>query len=196
MKKFAFLSVMVVMIVTLAGCKKGNVSIKTSGIEANTMLIKSDGVVQVATIEEFNESYYDLEELKVYINNNLAEFNQSVGNETAVVLDSLDKKNENAIMVLEYANMEYYAEFNEVEAKLLTTVTDSDLGELPDTLQSAQEEGTISKSELTSLEDAKVVILNEEFNLIVSGKIKYYSNGTLVDKNEIQTSAEGTVVVY
>ena len=88
MKKFAFLSVMVVMIVTLAGCKKGNVSIKTSGIEANTMLIKSDGAVQVATIEEFNESYYDLEELKVYINNNLTEFNQSVGNETAVVLAS------------------------------------------------------------------------------------------------------------
>ena len=196
MKKFAFLSVMVVMIVTLAGCKKGNVSIKTSGIEANTMLIKSDGVVQVATIEEFNESYYDLEELKVYINNNLAEFNQSVGNETAVVLDSLDKKNENAIMVLEYANMEYYAKFNETEAKLLTAVTDSDVEELPDTLLSAQEEGTILGSELASLEDVKVVILKEEINLIVSGKIKYYSNGTLVDKNEIQTSAEGTVVVY
>lgn len=196
MKKFAFLSVMVVMIVTLAGCKKGNVSIKTSGIEANTMLIKSDGAVQVATIEEFNESYYDLEELKVYINNNLTEFNQSVGNETAVVLASLDKKNENAIMVLEYANMEYYAKFNETEAKLLTAVTDSDVEELPDTLLSAQEEGTILGSELASLEDVKVVILKEEINLIVSGKIKYYSNGTLVDKNEIQTSAEGTVVVY
>lgn len=184
------------MIVTLAGCKKGNVSIKTSGIEANTMLIKSDGAVQVATIEEFNESYYDLEELKVYINNNLTEFNQSVGNETAVVLASLDKKNENAIMVLEYANMEYYAKFNETEAKLLTAVTDSDVEELPDTLLSAQEEGTILGSELASLEDVKVVILKEEINLIVSGKIKYYSNGTLVDKNEIQTSAEGTVVVY
>ena len=99
-------------------------------------------------------------------------------------------------MVLEYANMEYYAKFNETEAKLLTAVTDSDVEELPDTLLSAQEEGTILGSELASLEDVKVVILKEEINLIVSGKIKYYSNGTLVDKNEIQTSAEGTVVVY
>lgn len=196
MKKFAFLSVMVIMIVALGGCKKGNVSIKTSQIEANTMLIKSDGVVQVATVEEFNESYYDLDELKTYINENLTEFNQSVGNETAVVLDALDKKDGNAIMVLEYANMEYYAEFNETEAKLLTTVTDSDLAELPDTLQSAQEEGSISKSELTTLEEAKVVILNEEYKLIVSDKIKYYTNGTLVDQKEIQTKDEGTVVVY
>ena len=196
MKKLAFLSVMVFMIFTLAGCKKGNVSIKTSQIEANTMLIKSDGIVQVATVEEFNESYYDLDELETYIKENLAEFNQSVGNETAVVLDALDKKAGKAIMVLEYANMEYYAEFSETEAKLLTTLSDSDLEELPDTLQSAQEEGSISKSELTALEEAKVVILNEEYNLIVSDKIKYYSNGTLIDAKEIQTNGEGAVVVY
>lgn len=196
MKKIAFLSVMVLMIVALAGCKKGNVSIKTSEIEANTMLIKSDGVVQVATVEEFNESYYDLDELKEFINENLTEFNQEVGNETAIVLDSLEKKDGNAIMVLEYANMDYYAQFNEVEAVLLTEITSDGLAKLPDTLLNAKEDGSISKSDLTSIEDAKAVILNEAYHLIVSENITYYSNGTLIDENEIQTAADGTVVIY
>lgn len=194
MKRLAFLSVMVLMIVTLAGCKKGNVSIKTSEIEANTMLIKSDGSVQVATVEEFKESYYDLDELKEFINKNLTEFNQKVGNETAVVLDSLDQRKGNAIMVLHYANMAYYAEFNDTDAKLYTSVADAK--QLPETLINAQEDGSMSKNDVLSLEDAKAVSLSEEYHLIVSGKIKCYTNGTIIDKNEIQTTTDGTVVVY
>ncbi len=196
MKKLTFLSVLVIMIVTLGGCRKGNVSIKTSGIEANTMLIKSDGIVQVATVEEFNESYYDMDELREYINDNLAKFNEEVGNETAVVLDDLDKKRDKAIMVLEYQNLDYYAQFNEVEAKQITKLTAKELEELPTTFESAQEEESISKSDLATLENINVVVLEEEYNLIVSEKIKYYANGTLNGAKEIHTFPEGTVVVY
>lgn len=196
MKKIAFLTVIVVMIATLAGCKKGNVTIKTSEIEANTMLIKSDGAVQVATVEEFTESYYNLEELKAFIHEHLTTFNDEVGNEAAVVLDSLDKKNGNVIMVLEYANMDYYAKFNEVEASFASSITSKDIESFPSTLVNAKESGSINKSELASLTDAKAVVLNEEYRLIVSDDILYYSNGTIIDGNEIQTTEDTTVVIY
>ena len=159
MKKLSFLFVMMLLLTTLAGCKKGNVTIKTSEIEQNTMLVKSDGTIQVATVEDFNQDYYDLNELENFIKDNITKFNQKVGNDKAIVLDSLDKKKDKAIMVLEYANMEFYAQFNEVEAALLDEVTS-------DTVQSfATEFVQVGKedtdfSELAALKNAKAIVLN------------------------------------
>lgn len=196
MKRIAFLSVMVLMVVSLAGCKKGNVSIKTSEIETNTMLIKSDGTIQAAVVETFEKDYYDLSELKIFINESVSKYNQKTGKENAVVLDSLDKKKGNAVMVLNYDNMEDYAQFNEVEAQNLTSLSSEDMDKIPDVLKSADGEKEIKKDDLLSMDDVKVVILNEDYHLILPENIQYYSGGEVTGKKEINAVAEGCVVVY
>lgn len=197
MKKLSFLFVMVLLLTTLAGCKKGNVTIKTSEIEQNTMLVKSDGTIQVATVEEFNQDYYDLNELESFIHDNITEFNQKVGNDKAIVLDSLDKKKDKAIMVLEYANMEFYAQFNEVEAALLEEVTGDTVKSFATTLIQAGKEEADS-AEFESLKNAKAIVLNEEYDLLLGEKIRYYSkNSTYVDDHKVHTSPDGTsVIIY
>jgi len=196
MKRIAFLSVMVLMVVSFAGCKKGNVSIKTSQIETNTMLIKSDGTVQAAVVESFDKDYYDLEELKTFINERVAQFNKNAGKENAVVLDSLEKKKGNAVMVLQYDNMEDYAKFNETDAQYLTSITQDTLSQIPDMLKTPDGEKTISKEELLTMKNVKVVILNEEYHLILPENIQYYTGGDLTGKKEIDAAAQGCVVVY
>ena len=198
MKKLSFLFVMVLLLTTLAGCKKGNVTIKTSEIEQNTMLVKSDGTIQVATVEEFNQDYYDMNELESFIHDNITEFNQKVGNDKAIVLDSLDKKKGKAIMVLEYANMEFYAQFNEVEAALLDEVTSDTVNSFATTFVQAGKEEDADSSELESLKNAKAIVLNEEYDLLLGEKIRYYSkNSTYVDDHKVHTSPDGTsVIIY
>lgn len=196
MKKFKLFSLICIMMITLSGCKKGEPSIKVSQIETNTMLVKSDGSLQVAIIEDFEKSYYDKDELKEYVKEAIDTFNQSVNNEKAVTLKTLEKRKENVIMVLNYQNFDYYAKFNEVEAYYYDGISNDVLNQLPDTLQCITEGESIEKGQMESIDQKKVIIVNEEYNLIIRGKIKYYSNGTIVNSKEIQTVPEGTIVIY
>lgn len=197
MKRISILIIMIVMLTTLAGCKKKNIVIKPSEIENNTMLVKEDGTIQVATIEEFNKDYYNLDELKSFIDSNITEFNQNVGDENAIKLNSLDKKKDQVIMVLEYANMNYYAEFNQTEAAMISGSDSTEIASMTTSFYVGNEESKIQSTELTLDENARVIVLNEEYELIVNNKIEYYSAGNLLDEQKIHTIPDGsTVIIY
>lgn len=196
MKKFAFLLFLATMMFTVVGCGKGNVSIKPSEIESNTMLVQADGTVQVATIEEFKESYYDIKELESYVLEELAQYHSLVGNDAAITLVSLEQFDDHVVLVLQYASMEDYARFNDIEAKFYSDTTSVSMEELPQQLQVAQKEETIRAEDLLALEKVRIVILHDDITLRTGRPIKYYANGELVNEHEIQTVPEGTVVVY
>lgn len=197
MKKITLLIVLLLGMFAFTGCKKESISMKSSNIEVNTMLVKKDGVVQVATVEEFNKEYYDVSELKQFIQKEITKYNTKVGNESAIVLDSLEVVKKNAIMILEYANMDTYVDFNEVEARYVSNVTQEVLHTFPETFQSVEEERTVSKESIALKEGQKAVCLNEEYEFRVNGKIKYFSGGVLVNNKIIQTGKDQqTIVIY
>lgn len=195
MKKIALLSIMMIMIVTLAGCKKGTLTIKTSSVSENTMLIKKDGRVQVAIVDTFDKSYYSVDEIDSYIKDELTKFNQTVNNNDAIKLVDLEKVKDNIVMVLEYQTFDYYTQFNKVEGNYYSTLTSEVQSKLPQILFNTKDEA-IQGSEVTFEENYKVVELKEEYNLMIDGKIKYYNNGERSDNNQIKSQASGTVVVF
>lgn len=195
MKKIALLSIMMIMIVTLAGCKKGTLTIKTSSVSENTMLIKKDGRVQVAIVDTFDKSYYSVDEIDSYIKDELTKFNQTVNNNDAIKLVDLEKVKDNIVMVLEYQTFDYYTQFNKVEGNYYSTLTSEVQSKLPQILFNTKDEA-IQGSEATFEENYKVVELKEEYNLMIDGKIKYYNNGERSDSNQIKSQSSGTVVVF
>ena len=131
-----------------------------------------------------------MEELREFINTNISKFNQEVNNETAIVLKELEQADGNVIMVLNYETMEYYARFNEVEAKYLPSISQEDIKYFPDMLESTGADDFVFKDTALEDEEYKAIILNEAYRVILNGKVKYYTNCTLIDSDEIH-SGEG-----
>lgn len=192
MKKLAICIILAISVLALSGCKKEKVTIEIDKVENNTMLIQKDGGVQVAIVEEFTQDYYNMDELREYINTSITQFNQNVNNESAIVLKDLQQSDGNVVMVLNYENMDYYTQFNEVEAKYLSSITQKDITDFPDMLDSTGDDDYVFKDTVLEDDEYKAVILNEGYNVIINGKVKYYANGTVVDSDQIQTGVSGT----
>lgn len=196
MKRYILSIVLILSMVMLVGCNK-NKEIAAEDVKANTVLIKSDGTVQAATIENFDKDYYNLEELTNFINGKINEYNQRNGVDS-VVLGELKLIDANAVLVLNFKSLDHYNYFAETNA-VVTSTTSAKNGEitLPDTFLSAKDGAAISAAEALKNEKYKVLVINENTEVLIDGTVKYYTNGTLNGKSKIQTSTEGdTIVVY
>ena len=199
MKKVTLYIIMSLCLVMLFGCKRKIPVLTIEEVQANTILVKNDGTVQAATVEEFGEKYYDLSELNDFIIKQMDAYNRKAEVDAITLgTESLVLKDGNAVLVLNYANLDHYSKFNEVEATFLTM--DAALSgevELPEAYISAEDGSFVSKEIALKNEKYKVLLINENTDVIVDGTIKYYTNAVLVSKSKLQTAAEGeTVVIY
>ncbi len=198
MKKTVLYTILVLSFILLAGCKRKNIKLNTKDAEANTVVIKKDGTVQAATVEEFGKEYYSLDALNSFIAKEINKFNKTLGSETAITIDSLEMNGNSAVLILTYQNLDAYAAFNKVEA--VTVGVDALSGsklELPDVFVKEDGGAYVKKEEAIKNEKYKVVMINDNVNLMVEGSIKYYANCILVNSYTIQTAQEGaSVIIY
>lgn len=197
MKKLICSVLLLLVILVTAGCSKKNYEIKTEEITTDTILAKPDGTLQVATVEDFDKPYYKLGELQEFIAEEVKAFNDKVGSE-AIIVDEVQVRDGKAIMLLTYSGMEPYASFNEVTAAYFNGgVTDIPLT-LPATLVSTKNDSYADTNEVLANTKLKVLVMNEPYDILVQGDIKYYSdNAELLDDNKVRGAEEGyTVVAY
>lgn len=197
MKKLAVFITLIMIISGLAGCSKNEKFLDVDKITASTLLAKSNGVIQVATVEAFDKSYYKLNDLEEFVASEIETYNQKAGKDK-VKIDDIMMKGTNAVMVLTYSGMDQYATFNkETAAYFNGGVSDVPLN-LPATLINEKNGSLVSTQEIIQNSSYKILVLNEPYNIVVDGKIKYYSeNAKFQDNNEIQSAGEGmTVVVF
>ena len=76
MKKLALSVLLILSIIGIAGCSKRNLKINAEKVSTNTMVAKSDGKLQVATVEDFDKSYYKIAELKEFVNIEIDTYNK------------------------------------------------------------------------------------------------------------------------
>jgi hypothetical protein len=179
----------------LVGCKKEDIVITVEDVHTNTVLMNDDGTVQAATVEEFNKDYYNLTELNTFITEQINSYNNANG-EDSIAINTLEIKEGNAILILDYATIQHYAAFNEVEAyySTIANVKNGDIT-LPDVFISASD-GSYSSKELALKNDNyQILVINENTDVIVDGAIKFYSNAVLVNKSKLQTASEGQAYV-
>ena len=197
MKKMILYMVMLIIVLGAFGCSRKDMIITTEEISDNTLLAKSNGQLQVATVEDFGEGYYQLSELEEFITKEINKYNQAAGADN-IIIDDIQVRNNKAIMLLSYTGMDQYAAFNKVTSAYFNGGITELPFDMPATLASAKDGSATNTLEVLKNEKYKVLVMNEPYDIIVDGKIKYYSdNAVLKDKNTLQSAQEGmTVVVF
>jgi hypothetical protein len=196
MKRLAFCALMLLLILGLTGCLGKEKSIDINDVTGSTMLARTNGEIQVATVEKFNKDYYDLSELKDYINKEIDAYNKKAGN-GKIVVNKVEEKKEKAIMLLTYSGMGQYAAFNEEETAYFSGGPDKKLPfTLPTTLVNAENKDLTSTQDVITNEKYKILIVTEPYHVIVDGKVKYYSeNVEFTDSNEVNSTGDGMSII-
>jgi ABC-type glycerol-3-phosphate transport system substrate-binding protein len=197
MKKFALCTILLLLLLGTAGCNKEEKMITADEVTTDTILAKANGVLQVATVEDFDKSYYDLGELQDFIAQKIDAYNKEAGS-VKIKVDDVSLKSGKAIMILTYSGMDQYASFNDVTAAYFNGgITENPL-DMPETLVSEKDGSLASTQEVLQNGKYKILVMTEPYHIIVDGKIKYYSeNAVLSEDKTIKGAEDGmTIVVF
>lgn len=197
MKKTAFCSIALLLLLGIAGCSGKEKSIDIDDVEANTLLARTNGEIQVASVEDFEKDYYKLSELQDFVNKEITTYNNEAGADK-ITVDKVEVKNQKAYLLLTYSGMDSYCAFNQVSAAYFNGGVKDIKLKLPTTLVTAKDESLASTQDIIQDSSYKILVLYEPYQIMVDGKVQYYSeNAALIDKNEVEGAAEGmTIVVY
>ena len=154
-------------------------------VQENTIALQRNGKILEAAVESFDQSYYDQEELNTYVQNVVEAYTQEHGKKSVSVTDSKVEEKK-AYLTLQYEDAETFSDFSGVECFSGSIVEaqaagyDFDLDFYPVTDGKADTK-TVKGSTLLDDDDLKVLIVKENSDLIVPGKIAYVSTeGTKV----------------
>lgn len=174
MKKIVLCTMLLVFLLMAAGCSKKEIFITAEDITTDTMLVKRNGELQVAIVEDFEKPYYKLSELEEFVSKEINAYNEKAGGEE-VKIDDLGLKDNKAVMVLKYTKMAHYSTFNNMPAAYFSADTDNVALELPDQYINAKNDSVVDKSTAFKNGKNKVLVLYEPYEIIVDGKVRYYS---------------------
>lgn len=153
----------------------------------DAVYVTKDGSVIGASIEDFNEDYYDEEELKDYITESVEDYVSKNGDDS-VTLDSFEveengEDGRQAALYLKYDSYIDYAQFNGVTMYAGTVAEAREAGYDFDGKFKKAEEGQIqgdaTAEDILADEDANVVFLGQEISFQVDGKILFVSDGNV-----------------
>lgn len=175
----------VLAIMLSAGCLSGCGQFKA---ERNTVKIQKDGSIQAAVIDTLDKAYYSRTELEKTVDDAVAEYNQSAGEDT-ILVKKFGGTEEEIQLYMDYKKAEDYQKFNHVTfyAGDLQGAYDNDY-EFPDEFQVVEKgkiTGSVSRSEILSGLNYSVLIYSEEMDAEVPGKILYISkDAALIGKKK------------
>ena len=196
MQKLVLSVTLVLCLIMLAGCSI-NDEIDSKKTSNNTFLLKEDGSIESATVEDCDKTYYDNAELEAYVTEKINNYNTEKGSE-AITKKSLEINEGRALLILTYASIEDYNIFNEKDTVLLSAAqAKSGSVELPQTFTAVKKGKATAAAAALDNNKYEVLIVKEKLDVLLQGTIKYYTGGTLKDKHGIQTSdEESTVIIF
>ena len=148
-------------------------------VQENTIALQRNGKILEAAVESFDQSYYDQEELNTYVQNVVDDYTAEHGKKSVSVTDSKVEEKK-AYLTLQYENAETFSDFTGLECfngsivEAQSAGYDFDLDFYPVTDGKADTK-TVKGSTLLDDDDLKVLIVKENSDLIVPGKIAYVS---------------------
>ena len=157
---------------SLAGCGKS--------FEAgrDTVYVQKKGTVVGAAISSLDKDYYDEEELKQYVESQVAEYQKEHGEES-VEIDRFSVEEGIARLYIQDAGCEDYQNMNEVTLFSGTIpqalVEGFDFNAEFQEVKDGKLAGAADSAAIMDM-DAKVVILSEKVDVKVDGKVRYVSS--------------------
>lgn len=151
-------------------------------MEASTIYVKEDNSITSISIEDFDKDYYVESELDSLIKTEVEEHNKQFGDKH-VKVDKLKVEDKKATLTMEYASVEDYNEFNDSDF-IIGQIAGSNLaGEFVDETGKA-----VALDDIKKDDKLKVIKTSEPTQVMVKGKVVYYTNGLeLMDKNLVKT---------
>lgn len=199
MKKRMMTGVLFLMLLLCSAC--GNKNLQADSVEENTLLIKQDGSIQAAILEEFDREYYDIDEAKVFIEDAIEEYNETKG-KGSVIFNDLKRSpfdDDKVCLIVTYKDMDTYDDVTGAKIRHLTIDEAAEEELLPKELTSLRE-GSITDSKAVAEENTqyKVITLSSKFHVMVEGKIKYYTNAAVLNNAAVETAGKRkkAVIIY
>ena len=192
---------------TACGEKTQDVKDELAASETKSSIsVNKDGSISSPIVEDFVESYYDVERLKSMIESSINTY-KAENTQAQIKLKSCKAKDGVANVEIEFGDYQAYAGFNQ-EDFFVGTVKDANMAgyDLNVTLSAVSdaENGTISKPELLGMGDSHVIIVEnaeeqdaEPLRVNCYGEILYVGEGvTSVGKKSVNVSySEGSKMI-
>ncbi len=191
MRKYLTILLIVCFAFLLPGC-----GTKEEAEDVTRLQLKKNGEVIHTIVEDFSESYYDLEELKKEIQAQTDAYNAG---SDKVKLDSAELEDGIVRVVMTFQKPEDYSGFYR-QALFCGTVKEAFTAgyDLNVELASADPEGSpITKAEILDMGERHILILREAVKVIPYGQILYASSDVAVSENRKEAfSSNGEMLSY
>ena len=177
----------------MAGCSGGS-----DDPNDTTLSISSKGEITHHIVESFDKSYYNEDELRTGINEQIEEYCNEKGDDSLVKLKDLKILDGVATADLIFKDYSDYAAFNEVDL-FYGTIEEAMEAEYPTdvTLKSVEDDETIGKYEFEALADNRIIVTGESLIIRTPGKIAYTTaNIDVIDKSTAKMASDSVGVGY
>ena len=176
-------------------------------VQENTIALQRNGKILEAAVETFDQSYYKEDELNSYIQNAVDDYTAEHGKKSVSVTESKEEEKK-AYLTLQYENAETFQDFSGIECFSGSIVEAQSAGydfeqDFYPVTDGKADKKTVRGSSLLEDDDLKVLIVKENSDLIVPGKIAYVSTeGTevtsekQVNVTQKQQDTDESVLVY
>lgn len=176
-------------------------------VQENTIALQRNGKILEAAVETFDQSYYKEDELNSYIQNAVDDYAAEHGKKSVSVTESKVEEKK-AYLTLQYENAETFQDFSGIECFSGSIVEAQSAGydfeqDFYPVTDGKADKKTVRGSSLLEDDDLKVLIVKENSDLIVPGKIAYVSTeGTevtsekQVNVTQKQQDTDESVLVY
>lgn len=190
-KALIFLASLITCLMT--GCFGGN-----DDLNDTTLSISSKGEITHHIVESFDKSYYNEDELRTGINEQIEEYCNEKGDDSLIKLKDLKILDGVATADLIFKDYSDYAAFNEVDL-FYGTIEEAIAADYPTdvTLKSVDDDETIGKYEFEALANNKIIVTGESLIIKTPGKIAYTTaNIDVIDKSTAKMASDSVGVGY
>lgn len=193
MKKWIVLMISICSSILICGCGSQN-----ADINETTLIVNKNGKVTDAIVESFDTAYYNADELRSMIDEELDEYRKLSGSKENAVLSDFEVVQGVARVLIEFASPEDYASFNGVSFFYGTISEAYEAGyDLDVTLKGSAGQEIIGKTELMDMGKNHIIIVSEPIRIQTYGKILFSTaNVDLLEEKAARISAESEGLAY
>ena len=188
-------SIFCLMLVLVTGCSKIEVP---DNLSVPALAVTSKGQVTAWIVERFDKDYYDLEELRNMVSDEIKQFNEGHRQENgsdAVTVQSLEKTaaGDEVKLVLNFRDSKAYKDYTGSDLFYGTVAQAQKAGyDLEQQLISTKDASTIDQTDMKELDTKRILIIQEKVTIYGPGRPLYISPGVTVNQDGSVSVTEET----
>jgi len=193
MKRSIICIICITIALMIAGCNE-----ETLTFAEPTLEVSKKGEISQTIVENFDKTYYDIQELQNYMNAAINECNASLGDKGEVSLKDVHVEDGKVFATIDFDSMEAIESFNG-EKYFYGSVNDAyDAGySLDISMKSVSDGSVIGKTEVMEMKKKHILIVPDSGIIKTGYKILYVSAaGEAIDDKTVRVSSDADGLVY